>query len=797
MADVKPPVGLMALLSDCQRVEIPLIQRDYAQGRESQKDVRNEFLDALHTALSRPSDDASLPLNLDFVYGSLEGDDARLLPLDGQQRLTTLFLLHWYAAWLDDRLDDFRSELWDGKHCRFTYRVRPSSAEFFDVFIQYVPSSRPDGIVSVRRSVEDQPWFFLHWRLDPTIQSVLTMLEAIHARFKSSSGIYDKLTGSSPAVTFHVLPLENFGLSDDLYIKMNARGKPLTAFETFKARFEERLKVLFPGRLRRLGDVEVPIHAFFEHRIDTQWTDLFWCNERTAYDTALMNLLVAVIRISLNPEAPDFAEDTVTLGGRFEPSFSSLNDRGWLTERTAEHLIVLLEAWSAGGGALAPQLPAPTHFNELAFFQKAIKAPGALTYFELVQFAALTFYLRTHAENLSQGQLGEWMRVITNLANNSEIERADEFGRVLTAVETLLPAAPQILTHIAAPDLELGGFSPQQVREESLKAALILSKPSWRARIEQAERHGYFDGQIGFLLKFSGVIDRWMKEGSVAWSDGDDIAYQDRFSTYFKKASAVFSDEGLRAFGESRWERALLAKGDYLLKQSFNRSFLENRERDASWKRLLRGSVRTGDGIDEKREYVKQLLDSIDPTQVTQSLDAVISSAQVGEEWRQAVIECPEAIAYCWGRKVRFHSNGNIYLMRRAQMNGEHGELFSYHLTCRLMAEKHARGELAPFGEPRYLSVTDEASAPCAYLSWRHDNHSVALTVANVLGVFRVRVEVSGAALPQELAEGLVSQAGFERLGDAVVRQVKRPEVAACLDDVVGVARGVAGAATI
>lgn len=34
-------------------------------------------------------------INLDFIYGNLDGDT--FLPLDGQQRLTTLFLLHWYA----------------------------------------------------------------------------------------------------------------------------------------------------------------------------------------------------------------------------------------------------------------------------------------------------------------------------------------------------------------------------------------------------------------------------------------------------------------------------------------------------------------------------------------------------------------------------------------------------------------------------------------------------------------------------------------------------------------------------
>src|SRR5713101_8116356 len=112
MPEVRPPVSFRNLIKECQRIEVPLIQRDYAQGRESQKDVRNDFLGALHGSLSLPPGDSKLPLNLDFVYGSLEaGSVPRFLPLDGQQRLTTLFLLHWYLAWRDGRLSYFKAML--------------------------------------------------------------------------------------------------------------------------------------------------------------------------------------------------------------------------------------------------------------------------------------------------------------------------------------------------------------------------------------------------------------------------------------------------------------------------------------------------------------------------------------------------------------------------------------------------------------------------------------------------------------------------------------------------------------
>ena len=72
-------------------LEIPIIQRDYAQGRLGKENLRKNFLADLKNAL-----DSNEIMKLDFVYGSIEKD--YLNPLDGQQRLTTLWLLHWYIA---------------------------------------------------------------------------------------------------------------------------------------------------------------------------------------------------------------------------------------------------------------------------------------------------------------------------------------------------------------------------------------------------------------------------------------------------------------------------------------------------------------------------------------------------------------------------------------------------------------------------------------------------------------------------------------------------------------------------
>jgi hypothetical protein len=242
------------------RIEIPIIQRDYAQGRDSEAvaRIRAQFLDAIHNAVTN---DGS-PLSLDFIYGDVI--DGTLRPLDGQQRLTTLFLLHWYLAWRADRLE--QEQGWK----RFEYATRPSARRFCACLVV----STPPADARLREWFEDQHWFLYSWQHDPTIQSMLRMLEAIHERFTKDEGFtkadcvkaWNRLVDrENPAISFQLLPIENMGLTEDLYIKMNSRGKPLTPFENFKARFEQILEVSCPERIEE-----------FALKVDGVWADLLW-----------------------------------------------------------------------------------------------------------------------------------------------------------------------------------------------------------------------------------------------------------------------------------------------------------------------------------------------------------------------------------------------------------------------------------------------------------------------------------------------------------------------------------------
>jgi hypothetical protein len=78
-------------------------------------------------------------LNLDFVYGYTK--DKNFIPLDGQQRLTTLWLLHWFLAPKQETENTGVKMLSVNSDIKtwlknFTYETRNSSKRFCEKLIE-------------------------------------------------------------------------------------------------------------------------------------------------------------------------------------------------------------------------------------------------------------------------------------------------------------------------------------------------------------------------------------------------------------------------------------------------------------------------------------------------------------------------------------------------------------------------------------------------------------------------------------------------------------------------------------
>lgn len=237
-------------LFEIHEIEIPIIQRDYAQGRNNSNvmRIRTRFLDALYNALTMHK-----KMTLDFVYGEIK--DKKFIPLDGQQRLTTLFLLYWYAAQKEHINEQDSIFL---KH--FTYYTRPSSRDFCEELVKYSPTF----VETLSEEIKNQSWFQYQWYNDPTILSMLVMIDAIDEKFREVEALWDSLT-VNPCLSFYFLPISEMGLTDELYVKMNSRGKPLTQFEHFKAEFEELIK-----------EYDENLSKEINHKFDIEWTDMLF-----------------------------------------------------------------------------------------------------------------------------------------------------------------------------------------------------------------------------------------------------------------------------------------------------------------------------------------------------------------------------------------------------------------------------------------------------------------------------------------------------------------------------------------
>lgn len=256
-------------LINSYKISIPIIQRDYAQGREEEFEKREKFLNAILKHLNNDK-----KLHLDFVYGRVK--DNTFYPIDGQQRLTTLFLLHWYFALKEKVSSEEKLKL-----SQFVYDTRISSREFCQSLIKEdieLPIT-PDDDAFIT-AIKNKPWYRDKWDTDPTIKAMLVMIQDIHNKFYNinSPSVFTQLINEN-SISFELLDLgtKGFELTDELYIKMNARGKQLTAFENFKANFIQLIDKYFKDKkLDHPIKGKISYSGYFSYKIEKEWTDLFW-----------------------------------------------------------------------------------------------------------------------------------------------------------------------------------------------------------------------------------------------------------------------------------------------------------------------------------------------------------------------------------------------------------------------------------------------------------------------------------------------------------------------------------------
>lgn len=583
-------------------IEIPIIQRDYAQGRAGREFLRRNFLRDIKEAL-----DSKQELLLDFVYGSVRGEC--FLPLDGQQRLTTLWLIHWYIAFRSGKLGEAAETL--GK---FSYETRLSSREFCkklctDMNLQSFKDSEKSEKKPLKDYIPSQKWFYSLWRQDPTIDAMLRMISGTDIKDKGGEDImdgieelfcdtkedefvryWDLLTQPNASIVFYNRPLESLGLTDDLYIKMNARGKQLTPFENFKAdligylQHQKDQASESPSTWGELLDPQSGIPIL----MDTSWTELFWlyksedCHIDEIYlafinrffwnelfyesllkvDDGIDNKRIEEIEQSRSYRYlnADIVDDYVGLA-----PYCLLYGNKDIPQELFSRLESVLGNFIRWSNGVKKEIESPKWNKNFSFIPKydkdgddGKKRVVPLTQVERIVFFALCkYFLDDEADDVS---LARWIRVVWNLISGEGLDRRSEIRNV-SAMYTAMSFINRLDSHhvyesLCKQDPEENPTAFEcRWNEEIAKARQILdengclrlhrSGRSWEDVIKEAEGYAFFNGAIRFLFQD--------EKGEPSW---------DNFDKKWPYVKKHFCDDGTYDKKDPQLLRALFSRFD-------------------------------------------------------------------------------------------------------------------------------------------------------------------------------------------------------------------------------------------
>lgn len=552
------------------KIEIPIIQRDYAQGRKGNEILRKNFLKNLKEAL-----DNKEKLKLDFLYGKVEND--ALNPFDGQQRLTTLWLLHWYIALKAGKLQENKENF-----KRFTYETRVSSREFFYRLCEFHNIKDNDNIID---TIQNQTWFYSAWKQDPTIQAILRMLsgtttadeskniiDGIEMLFKDCnedkfSEYWKILISEDCPIIFYYLPLHELKFTDDLYIKMNARGEQLSSFENFKADFvgfiEDQAKK--NEKWKKFSDAKegIPI------KLDTAWTNIFWqnrSNENNIDDIYfafvnrfIFNCLIIAKKngnyaftqeqIEENPLFNylygDKCDDTNVKYSGFDIYKSEIiiYDENIFTglENILNGYHEIFKNEKKLDNLFTPHWPDISNFRFIPEYKNnntisALTQPQRIVFFAICKYFEIKEY-----EEIS---FKRWIRVVWNIVENTNINTVSAMISTVRLIDELATNSHSIYEFLKE-NIIKSTASKEQVEEEREKVKQILDEKNdlkiydgqieeykdktWEEVIIETEKFAFFKGAIRFLFRD--------EDGNINW---------DNFDIKWKNVQKFFDTEGIK-----------------------------------------------------------------------------------------------------------------------------------------------------------------------------------------------------------------------------------------------------------
>lgn len=451
------------IFSEDRKIVIPDLQRDYCWGSQDEFETNRvwKFVNS-HYKLYKDFPDTISQIGLIYGYQDLSG---RIMLCDGQQRLTTLFLL---IGMINRKLEDnpFKYNLIskreleeDDQEPYLQYAIRETSLSFISSLVtEFFLSKKISKVNEINTKLF---WFYDQYNLDPTVKSMLYALNTIESFLENINREEAFNFGHHIINNLEVMyyDMESRANGEETFVIINTSGEPLTGMENLK-----------PFMVKNLDDCD-------------KWEDMdnwFWKN-RQKFDTS-------------TPGMCEFFRCVMYLEKNTNDVTSEEKNKYLSRLITKKEFTFPYEEIS---------------FNTVIEYFKSYKRLQLPTIYETIQEHKVYAWLipsLLFAKRFPDASEKDIKRITHALRNTTRYRNDYKLKEAIILVQKM--SSPDILSWLKLKD-ELDNYDRR--KELSSKLTIIKNNPLLRDTIEKtfadAEQHGVWHGEIKILIDWAGGID--------------------------------------------------------------------------------------------------------------------------------------------------------------------------------------------------------------------------------------------------------------------------------------------------
>ncbi|WP_183576105.1 DUF262 domain-containing protein [Mucilaginibacter sp. X5P1] len=571
--------------------------------------------------------------NIGFLYAYSDSDDPnKYMLIDGQQRLTTLFLILMFLYIREGNQEKFRRGYFANKLPKVDYKVRENAHVFL---IDYIGFLLGGGDIS---QVKNQFWFYKSYETDQTITAFVSNYQHIIMLLNKQDLTTEYIENQ---VEFWYFDTNKSEQGEDLYLYMNSRGETVETNENIKAEL-----------LQRRSDADKQQYGLKWE----EWQHLFWENrdKSPTADRGFNEFLRWIKMIEVVRDGKKDNNLTETLRQlRENDKFSS---DGLTMEKVESCYLALKRLLAVDLGVMF----------DIAFLRKQPDIKDYISLFPLLMFAE-------RYTDASPSELKRYVRFFYNVTRFENVSKSpyQYMAQTVQMTAQFIAGRNRDVARLATSLLRLD-YDNLLTKEEIWKLkmyAQATGQEYYRTELEdlfwEAEDFVLCNGRIRFLWEIMNFDPDNPKK--ALFKKATFISFYQTFKQLFNNPNDIL-------------RRAFLAKGDYSIADG-NSSILGGSRWSFgqsldSWRTILHD--------EDKVRYLRALLADVirrkrenktltNPQVLKDIADAYISNGSE-DEWIYHFIANPGVLAYCQDKYIVLTDENvdGIYLLsgKLAVVNG-------------------------------------------------------------------------------------------------------------------------------